>query len=69
MNVSLTPELEKKVRELVEAGVYTDVDELISDALRQLHDRRRTQREDDCRKTWMDATQQKPASPYSHEAK
>ena len=36
MNVSLTPELESFVKELVESGNYTTVSEVVGDGLRML---------------------------------
>jgi antitoxin ParD1/3/4 len=36
MNVSLTPELEKMVRERVESGRYNNASEVVRDALRHL---------------------------------
>jgi len=35
MNVSLTPELEKAVREKVESGLYNNASEVIREALRE----------------------------------
>jgi putative addiction module CopG family antidote len=39
MNVSLTPELEKFVRQKVASGLYNNASEVVREALRLLHDR------------------------------
>ncbi len=41
MNVSLTPELDRFVRDAVEGGRYASSSEVVRDALRLLQDRRR----------------------------
>lgn len=36
MNVSLTPELERRVRDLVDSGLYASASEVVRSALRQM---------------------------------
>jgi antitoxin ParD1/3/4 len=43
MDVRLTPEMEKLVNEKIKSGVYSDVASVISDALRLLDERDRTE--------------------------
>jgi antitoxin ParD1/3/4 len=44
MNVSLTPELEKLVKQEVDSGLYNNASEVIRDALRLLKERKDTHR-------------------------
>jgi len=39
MNVTLTPELDRMVRDKVARGLYDDADEVVRDALRQMFQR------------------------------
>jgi putative addiction module CopG family antidote len=41
MNVSLTPQLEKMIREKVESGMYNNASEVVREALRQMAERER----------------------------
>ena len=43
MSVTLTPELEAKIRERVESGRYGDANEVVGDALRLLEEHERLQ--------------------------
>ena len=43
MSVTLTPELENKIRERVESGRYSDASEVVGDALRLLEEHERLQ--------------------------
>ena len=38
MNVSLTPELEKIVRDKVESGLYNNASEVVREAIRRMHE-------------------------------
>ncbi len=38
MNISLTPELERRIAEKVESGLYSTASEVVRDALRRLFD-------------------------------
>jgi antitoxin ParD1/3/4 len=44
MNVSLTPQLEKMVRDKVESGLYNNASEVVREALRLMAERERHQR-------------------------
>jgi antitoxin ParD1/3/4 len=53
MNVSLTPELERRIAEKVESGLYTSASEVVRESLRllfeaeELRERRRARLQDD----------------------
>ena len=65
MSVTLTPELEAKIRERVESGRYSDANEVVGDALRLLEERERLEhlramlevgRQDELRGDWVTYT-------------
>lgn len=52
MDVSLTPELERRIAERVESGLYTTASEVVREALRLLFER-----EEVARQRWLDTLQ------------
>ena len=52
MNVSLTPELERRIAERVESGLYDDASEVVREALRLLFER-----EEAARQRWLHTLQ------------
>jgi antitoxin ParD1/3/4 len=54
MNISLTPELERRIAEKVESGLYTTASEVVREALRLLFSERDAQHRESA-KAWLRA--------------